>query len=192
MTLVDEAVAHLARDVGLRAPDQPAARDRLDDAVRRVCRLAQQLDLLLVLDRAQVRQDVGGQSERGVREDPLQPQKECRPQPIRHKETTKPAPRSAEDAELDLWPALARREQLSDDLERVLGLLPADEIDEAGLSRRGRLCSGKLEARDDQGGASLGRHDEHRQALERMGRVAGQPLEVSAHTDQQRRGILAW
>ena len=45
VALVDEPVAHLARDVRLRPADEPAARDRFDDAVGRVRRLAQQLDL---------------------------------------------------------------------------------------------------------------------------------------------------
>src|SRR3954451_7686305 len=129
MAFVDEPIAHLARDVGLGAANETAARDGFDDTIGCTCRLAQQCDLLGVLYGAQRTEHSGSKAERRIGDGRLETQEESRPQPIRYEQAAEPAPCAAESAELDFRAAVALFEARGDELERVLGLLPRRDVD---------------------------------------------------------------
>ena len=171
MPLGDEPFADLAGDVGLGATDEPAGRDRRHDAIGRVRGLAEQGDLVGVLDHPEIAQDRGRGLEAGGRpEMRLEPEEMGGPQAVRHR---------------DPWSAVAgrRRDAAGDDRVRIVELAPGHDLDrrpQAGL--RGAA----LEARDDDERRLAGDDREHREALERHGLVAGQVPQVGPDADQQR------
>ena len=88
-------------------------------------------------------------------------------------------------------PAVALVEQPRDDLERVFRLLPGDEVDRARPRQR---CSSRAAGSSRRGTTSVARPRSGMTSIvsrsSAWARVAGQPLELGADADQQRRGIL--
>ena len=89
VALGDEPLADLARDVGLGPADEPAGRDRGHDAIGGVGRLAEQGDLVGVLDHPEVAQDRRRGLEAGAR-----PEMRLEPQEV-HGPQRRPRPRPA-------------------------------------------------------------------------------------------------
>ena len=69
---------------------------------------------------------------------------------------------------------------------RILRLLPRHDRQVPGRGRRTRPGRRRLEQRRDERGAPAGRDDEHREALERHRRIAGQVAHVGPHADEDR------
>ena len=69
---------------------------------------------------------------------------------------------------------------------RIVGLLPRHDRQVPGRGRRTRPGRRRLEQRRDERGAPAGRDDEHREALERHRRIAGQIAHVGPHADEDR------
>ena len=164
----DQAVAHLARDVGLRASDEAAVGDLVDHAVCGLRREPQQGDLVGVLHDPQIAQDERRGLEHDVRKGGLQPQQLDRPEAVRDREAADHPGEEAGHAG-----------------DRVLRLLP-------GRNRHGAACRGgagagrgHLEARHEQGDRPLGRDHQHRQSLQRHRRVPGEVEQVRTDTDEE-------
>ncbi len=172
MTLRDQPVAHLARDVGLRAPDEAAVGDLVDDAVGGLRRQPEEGDLVAILDDPQVPQDQGGGLEHDCGQRGLEPQQLDRPQAVGDAEAGNPI-----------------GEQLPHAPDRVLGLLPGRDRQPPGGGRGAGARRGGLEARDEQSDRALGGQNEHRQPLQGHRRIAGEVPEV--RTDAHEEGIEA-
>src|SRR5439155_15230702 len=79
-----EPVPRLARDVRLGAPDEPARRDLVDDAIGRLRRLAEELDLLGVLRHPQLPRNGGSPLEADAGQLRLEPEDVARPERVVH------------------------------------------------------------------------------------------------------------
>jgi hypothetical protein len=160
----EEPLANLSGNIGLGAPDQPPGGDLRNDPVRGAGRTTEQLDLVGVLDHAQLADDARRGDPGGLRSGGLEAQQVHRPQPVGHSQ-----------------PAVTGVAQ--HELVRIVGLLPRAHLErcpDLGLRR------GALEAGRDEHRVVAGRHDEHRQALQRHRPIAGQVLEIRANADQDR------
>ncbi len=119
VALREQAVAHLAGDVGLRAPDEAAVGNLVDDAVGGLGGEPQQGDLVDILHDPQVAQHERRRLEHDVRESGLQPQQVNCPQAVGDAEAGEHA-----------------GEKVAHAADRVLGLLPCGE--RHGATGRGR------------------------------------------------------
>ena len=109
---------------------------------------------------------------------PLETQEERRTEPVGH----------GHGADRTRRHPGARLQPGGDQRHRVLGLLPGRDLQGARFGRGAGACGRDLKARGDQGErrAGSGRHHEQRQALQRLGAVTGQVLEIRSDADQQR------
>ena len=188
VTLGDEPLADLPGDVRLGPPDEPSGGDRVDDAVGGRPGLAEQRDLLGILDHPQLAQDGRGRLEAG-RQDLLEPEQVARPEGVADADLQ---PGRAIAAGPPPLPADASRtrsatrrcaDSVSSHVRRSTKPAAAAGQPRAGsASRRGTTRLGRAP-----GAAGS---DEHRQALQRHRRVAGQVAQVGADADEQGRQPL--
>ena len=167
-----EPVPRLASDVRLGAPDEPARRDLVDDAIGRLRRLAEELDLLGVLRHPQLPRNGGSPLEANAGQLRLEPEDVARPERVVHPDRPPTALRAA-------------GHRRGDEPVRVLGLLPGHDLDEPAGDRRrpaGRIL---LQPGDDHDEPSGRPDDEHRQPLEGHRGVAGEVAQVGADADEQ-------
>ena len=176
VALVDEALAHLPGDVGLRAAHEPTGGDGLHDAVGRCSRLAHEDELLGVLGSAQRREQGGRQSPSDAgAQDGLEAQQEGRSQPVGDQDGALHVGRSSRPV----------GQERGKEHERIVRLLPGDQA-HAPLGQPGRLQGcWRLQPRTDEGERPAWRHDQEVEPFVPDGRVTGQPLELRAHPHEQ-------
>ena len=121
MTRVEEPLVDLSGDLRLAAPDQPPGCDGFDDVVRRRPCGAQAIDLIGVFDGTQLGECRAGEPEGRPGEARLQRQGVHRPQVIGEQE----APRIGAGRQAGRHP-----------FDRIVGLVPADHVDQAGRAGR--------------------------------------------------------
>ena len=135
VALVDEALAHLARDVRLSAAHQ-AARGDAWTARSAACAASRSRAISSASLTARNGPSTAEARPKAASGTRLQTKEEGCPQPIRHEQTTEPTPRAAQRAKLDLRAAVAGLEELCDELERIFDLFPRDDIDELCIDGR--------------------------------------------------------
>ena len=165
----DEALADLARDVGLGPPDEPAVGDLVDHPVGGLGGEPEEGDLVGVLHDPQLAQGERCGLEGDAGERGLEPQEVERPEPVG-----------------DADAGGRRRQQAADAGNGVLRLLPRRDGHGAGDDGRAAAGRGGLQPRHEERDGAFGGHDEHRQPLERQGRVPGEVDEVGPDADEQR------
>ncbi len=159
VALGQDLTAELGRDLGLGSADQGylAGLEADSDAIDGGGRRSQPLDLVGALHRSQRRHDVGGVAERDVGAPFDQPDEE-------------PGPRRVADRDRS-----GRPDEAGDEIERLLGLGPRQQRELRSLGD-----PGSLQLRDHEAGLSVTGQDEHREAFQRHGVVAGEVRQIGA------------
>ena len=170
----DEPLPGLTSDVGLGPAHEPSSGNLVDHAVGGQRGPPEQLDLVGILDHAKRAGDGRGGPERDPRQSSLEPEQMQRPERV----VDPHARRSADRTD--------GPHGIRDQVVRIVGLFPGHDLRGARGDRSRTPRRIGFEAWHDQDGGAPSPDDEHRQALERHGDVAGEVAQVRANAHEER------